>query len=510
MSVEKYFINELNPDIIRPTTEMFQKDPAGALEVGGHKIAVIGKPGCFARGTQVMMYDGSIQTVENVKPGEKVMGTDSTPRTVLELCRGEELMFKISLEFGEPIVVNKNHILSLKHEGKIVDLTVAEFLTRSESFRNSCKWFRVGIENFPYSKSEPINFYKFGKTCKTIPHEYKTASYKHRIQLVSGIVDKHGVYDEDDLCYKLLCPLNLIADLLFVARSLGIASYESNGLVYLFGNVHQLELNKLKKAPEIENEYLEMNFSLTPVGVHPYYGFTLDGDHRFLLEDFSVVHNTGKSTLIASLLYSKKHIIPVGIVFSGTEDTNKFYQKMFPNTFVFNKYDEEQIKSFIDRQKNAREYLENPWAVIIIDDCTDKPTIFRQELQNAMYKKGRHWNMLYILALQYCMDIPNNIRTNTDGVFILREPNINNRKRLFDNYAGVIGDFKLFCKLMDALTDDFTALYIHNDSKANTWQDCVFWYKAKKVPEDFRFGSADYWQFHFERYNEEYVDKLKF
>jgi len=47
---------------------------------------------------------------------------------------------------------------------------------------------------------------------------------------------------------------------------------------------------------------------------------------------------SGKSTLIASLLYAKKHIYPCGIVFSGTEDSNGYYKKIFPDSFVFNKY----------------------------------------------------------------------------------------------------------------------------------------------------------------------------
>ena len=34
---------------------------------------------------------------------------------------------------------------------------------------------------------------------------------------------------------------------------------------------------------------------------------------------------TGKSTLITSLLYHKKHIFPTGLVFSGTEDSNGHY-----------------------------------------------------------------------------------------------------------------------------------------------------------------------------------------
>ena len=53
---------------------------------------------------------------------------------------------------------------------------------------------------------------------------------------------------------------------------------------------------------------------------------------------------TGKSTLIAALLFAKKHIYPAGIVFSGTEDSNGFYKRMFPSTFIFNKYDEDQLR----------------------------------------------------------------------------------------------------------------------------------------------------------------------
>jgi len=74
---------------------------------------------------------------------------------------------------------------------------------------------------------------------------------------------------------------------------------------------------------------------------------------------------TGKSTLIASILYSKKHIFPCGIAFSGSEDSNGFFRKIMPSTFVFNEYNEDQIKSFIRRQKIAKQHLPNPWAVMI-------------------------------------------------------------------------------------------------------------------------------------------------
>jgi GTPase SAR1 family protein len=217
---------------------------------------------------------------------------------------------------------------------------------------------------------------------------------------------------------------------------------------------------------------------------------------------------TGKSTLIGSLLYAKKHIFPVAIAFSGTEDSNHYYQSVLPSTFVFNNYDEAQIEKVIKRQKIAKEHLENPYAIMILDDCTDDPSLFRKPLQQGLYKRGRHWKLFYILSLQYGMDVRPVIRTNVDGVFILREPNLRNRRIMYENYGGIVPDFKLFCEILDAITDDFTALYIHNATKTNDWRECIFWYKAKIPPKDFKFGCPEYWQFHFERYNKDYIDPI--
>lgn len=216
---------------------------------------------------------------------------------------------------------------------------------------------------------------------------------------------------------------------------------------------------------------------------------------------------TGKTTLITSLLYNKKHVYPVGMVMSGTEDSNGHYGKIFPDTFVYNKLDEKRIEDFIVRQKLARKHLKNPWAVLLIDDCTDDPKVLKRPLFQGIFKNGRHWKMMFILSLQYCMDVLPVIRTNVDGTFILRETNIRNRRSLWENYAGVIPDFTMFCEIMDQLTDDYTALYIHNATKSNKFEDCVFYYKADTGKlQNFKMGSQDYWDFHNERYNPEVAE----
>ena len=215
---------------------------------------------------------------------------------------------------------------------------------------------------------------------------------------------------------------------------------------------------------------------------------------------------TGKSTLIKSLLYAKKHIFPVGVAMSGSEDTNHAYQEIMPSTFVFNSYNEEKVKDIIKRQKLAHAHLANPWAVLILDDCTDDPKIFHKPLQQAIYKKGRHWKLLYILSLQYAMDVKPVIRTNVDGIFILREPLLKNREALYKNYASIIPDFTTFCELMDQLTDDYNSLYIHGATQTNKWQECVYYWKAPIVPKGWKFGCSDYWAFHNARFNPEHTD----
>ena len=213
----------------------------------------------------------------------------------------------------------------------------------------------------------------------------------------------------------------------------------------------------------------------------------------------------GKTTAIASLLYEKRAIFPVGMVMSGTEDSNHFYKKMFPSAFVFNKLDEKKINDFITRQKVAKRHLANPWAILLLDDCMDDPKIFNKPLFQALYKNGRHWKVLFIVSLQYAMDIRPSIRVNVDGVFIFREPSVKIRKVIWENYASIIPDFSLFWVIMDEITNDYTALYIHNQTTTNNWQDCVYWYKAKPPP-DFKFGCKEFWKFNKQRLNPNYKE----
>jgi len=57
--------------------------------------------GCFKRGTEVLMADGSIERIERISIGRDVLGPDGEARTVIGLPRGRETMYRVKEEEQE-------------------------------------------------------------------------------------------------------------------------------------------------------------------------------------------------------------------------------------------------------------------------------------------------------------------------------------------------------------------------------------------------------------------------
>jgi superfamily II DNA or RNA helicase len=112
------------------TDEKTTKGGGGILEVP------CGKGKCLAKGTLVALYNGYLRPVENIIVGDVLLGDDGTPRKVLSLARGRELMVRICERgTGRSYVVNRSHILSLRHRktGHIEDMPIADYLRRNDS-----------------------------------------------------------------------------------------------------------------------------------------------------------------------------------------------------------------------------------------------------------------------------------------------------------------------------------------------------------------------------------------
>ena len=213
--------------------------------------------------------------------------------------------------------------------------------------------------------------------------------------------------------------------------------------------------------------------------------------------------DTGKSFLVRDLLYYQQ-AIPIGTVISGTEEGNGFYGKMVPKLFVHNEYNTAIIENILKRQRTVLKQVKaemekykrttiDPRAFVILDDCLYDNTWARDKMMRLLFMNGRHWKVMLVITMQYPLGIPPTLRTNIDYVFILRENYIANRKRIYENYAGMFPTFESFCQVMDQCTENYECLVINNNSKSNQLRDQVFWYKADSHG-DFRLGSKEFWE----------------
>ncbi len=357
----------------------------------GDLVIVAARPSmgkCLGKGTRVLMYDGTLKRVEDVKTGDLLMGDDSTPRRVLSIARGREMMYWVRQNKGVDYRVNESHILSLKRSrnegghthGDVLNISVRDYIKKSDKFKSNYKGYKVSVE-FP-RKSVPIEPYFLGiwlgdgrcsdvrvatedkevveylenyaaklglmltlyecsGKCpmyaitngrhvdpngsfslqkmlrelglienKRIPHSYIANSSDIRLELLAGLVDSDGYYDDEHHVIEITQKRKELAeDIKFLADTLGFraslvekrASIRSRGfesLVYrvrIVGDLEKIPVRIERKRPRARKTGREVKHTGIRVEadcVDDYYGFTLDGNNLFLLEDMTVTHNT--------------------------------------------------------------------------------------------------------------------------------------------------------------------------------------------------------------------------
>jgi hypothetical protein len=202
--------------------------------------------------------------------------------------------------------------------------------------------------------------------------------------------------------------------------------------------------------------------------------------------------DTGKSFLVRDLLFHHQ------------EAGNGFFSEHVPKLFIHDEYNSAIIENILKRQKTVLKQIKkemeaykrtniDPRAFVILDDCLYDNKWTKDKLMRLLFMNGRHWKIMLIITMQYPLGIPPNLRTNIDYVFILREPYIANRKRIWENYAGMFPTFESFCQVMDQCTENFECLVIDNNAKSNKLQDQIYWYKAQNHG-NFKLGSKEFWE----------------
>ena len=367
--------------------------------------------GCHEKGTKILMFDGHFKNVEEIVPGDLLMGPDSTPRKVLSLYRGREKMYRIIPKKGKPFVVNQSHILSLKKTPNkagdvhtIENISVKNFIANiPKSIKSQYMLYQCGVD-FANSTKLPLDPYILGtwlgdktsrdpeitsmdvevvtawqqyatenrviltksashgkcaryhitlpieqrgrskNNCfsknpltnalqalnllnnKHIPFVYQTASRKDRLEILAGLLDTDGNYDLRGNVFDFINKNeNITNGLVFIARSLGFycsiqeckkTCKTNKGTfggkyfrVCISGNLDiiptKIKRKQARKRSDFKN-HLVSSFSLQELPEDDFYGFELTGDHLYLLEDFTVTHNTGKSRAIFEIFLQKR------------------------------------------------------------------------------------------------------------------------------------------------------------------------------------------------------------
>ena len=99
-------------------------------------ILVTGGRGCETPTQEIMMADLTVKMIKDIRVGERVMGDDFTPRTVIGTMQGRGMMYRVQQSDGEDYFVNTNHILTVSDGKYVDDVNVIDFMKNRYAWRN--------------------------------------------------------------------------------------------------------------------------------------------------------------------------------------------------------------------------------------------------------------------------------------------------------------------------------------------------------------------------------------
>lgn len=379
--------------------------------VGSNNMNVLfpsGMFGCVDPDTPILLWNGTTVMAKNIKVGDYLIGDDGKKRTVKEVVRGIDTMYKINQAHGDSYIVNSIHILSLvvtchkkinweestkswilhyidhrekevktktvrtnempsnhhnsskitKDEGyriitafrdtipddDVIDIPLNEYLKLSETQRNMMyglknreviQWPKQDVPIDPYimgtwlGNGDINQFSEMLKKHNLYKNKHVLDSYiyndeKTRLGLLAGLIDTSGtlkkhssekgyhfeIFQKDDHGH-------IIDSVKIIASSLGFKTsiHMTDGMKCLM--ISGTEIYKIPtllprksiKSNVLPTDPLVTKISVEKIGTGVYCGWTIDGNKRFLLGDFTVTHNTrnmlGKDASAARYTYTR-------------------------------------------------------------------------------------------------------------------------------------------------------------------------------------------------------------
>jgi hypothetical protein len=309
------------------------------IQGGGGILEVpCGRGKCLGKNTPILMFDGTIKPVQDVVIGDVIMGDDSTPRNVLSIARGRETMYKVIENNAPGYVVNESHILSLKcsnsldkntQKGSVIDMSVLDYLQLPKYYHErggALHGYRVPIlfDETPVEMDPYVVGQSLGDGSDPIPCQYKCNSRNVQLSVLAGIIDSCSTITNRPLDYYEIShsSSSFAHDIVYLARSLGYPTTmrkktkpgsdvpSAKFIIKIFATCCEIPVKIVRVlAPPSKNRNLCYKIKLEKMDEDDYYGFEIDGNHRFVLGDFTVTHNTVMSLKIISLLHKKTLIL---------------------------------------------------------------------------------------------------------------------------------------------------------------------------------------------------------
>jgi P4 family phage/plasmid primase-like protien len=276
--------------------------------------------GCHAKGTGLILYDGTIKNVEDIKITDKLMGNDSTPRTVKQLFRGVDDMYEIIPSIGESYIVNKEHRLALKfvgdtniyyddnkyiydwyefdnYGGIVKKEKSIESMNHNQNLYDELEKFsqknEKNNENFIQKDHILIvkvnKFLELSKNIRQLFHAFK-CPINSDILLEKDIINENN-YNDNLNCYEILVENDNTDNLLFSANTHGYFTHK-----IVDGNKNIVQIYTNTYSVPIDIKY---------VGKDNYYGFELSDNGSYLLHDCTrLMNSNGKSTAVDLMSYT--------------------------------------------------------------------------------------------------------------------------------------------------------------------------------------------------------------
>jgi phage/plasmid-associated DNA primase len=146
---------------------------------------------------------------------------------------------------------------------------------------------------------------------KHIPLDYRCNTREVRMQVLAGLLDTDGSYQAHCNQFTLIQKVERVMDdAIALARSLGFACYKRKiGTYYrthiVGAGIEDIPTALTRKTGRTRvkvKDVRRVGFKLERVEDGDFYGFELDGNHRYLAADYVVLHNSNSKSVCCTLI----------------------------------------------------------------------------------------------------------------------------------------------------------------------------------------------------------------